>query len=75
MLQQPGQIQACQTSWQCKEQREVLSWASPGRLAWQMCDDEGVTIPGTMESILLRIWNWSRTLRWEEAVAVGWVGQ
>lgn len=28
MLEQPDQIQACQTSWQLKEQRKVLSQAS-----------------------------------------------
>lgn len=35
MLEQPDQIQACQTSWQLKEQRKVLSQASPGKLTWQ----------------------------------------
>lgn len=36
-------------------------------------DNEGVTIPGTMGSILPRIGSCSKTLTWQEAAAVGLV--
>lgn len=54
MLEQPDQIQACQTSWQLKEQRKVLSQASPGWLLGNGGDNEGVTISGIMRRVLSR---------------------
>lgn len=35
-------------------------------------DNEGVTIPGTMRSVLSRIGSWSKTMTWSEAGPV-WV--
>lgn len=36
-------------------------------------DNESVTIPGTMGSVLSRIGSWSKTLTWKEAGPVGLV--